>query len=222
MQTIQDHFRTCNRKTVVNIFVNKYILTDTILLLENRDRMVSEIIDTTKDKLNGLIDRIISSDVERQNEMILLAAHCTKGITFPLVKRSEIDKDKVQSYSYILDRIDKAAGYLVADTYLTMYYLSDLLADFLFTVSWTGYNQERLEKEIKNLEEAINELRDPDNFMSYEEFSEAIEETAGLELKKQDPKQKEAWFELICRESEYDKTCLDIELEKLRGFLDEA
>ena len=129
----------------------------------------------------------------------------------------------MQSYGYEFVPFEKAVTYYVADTYLTQYELNELLAEFLYEISWTGYEQEHLEETLASLDRSIEETKrhknDPDYFMSHEEFIRRLEESLGIELEKTDPEQEEAWHEVIKHVSEYNVKCQKIEIAKLKKLL---
>ena len=111
----------------------------------------------------------------------------------------------------------------MADTYLTQYEINDLLVDFLYESSWTGFEHEELEDMIKDLEERSKEADehkdDPNYFMSSEELLKRLEKEGNFEFEKKDAKQEEAYKKLVKHIIEYDRTCRVIELQKLKDKL---
>lgn len=221
MKTIQEHLRTCDRGSVIGIFIDQHILSNTAVLLSNKDRTVREIIENSKKRLNDLIDRLIAIEPKDTGERdILMVAHSSQDdIRIMLLSEKDILEGRRIPYCYSYLSFAETLGFLVADTYLTQYYLNELIAEYLFEVTWTGYDQEYLEDEIRDIAEAVEESGDTEKCFTEEEFRKNLEESFGFEFEARDPKEEEAWRKLIRSEAKYDSECLKIEIEKIKGDL---
>ncbi len=77
-----------------------------------------------------------------------------------LVYFSELKEKGVEAedYSYTLCSFKQIAGFMVADTKLTQDNLLTLMTDVLYEASFCGYTEEERKKEIRDFEEACNEV----------------------------------------------------------------
>lgn len=77
-----------------------------------------------------------------------------------LVHYSELKEKGVEAedYSYTLCSFKQIAGFMVADTKLTQDNLLALMTDVLYEASFCGYTEEERKKEIRDFEEACNEV----------------------------------------------------------------
>lgn len=77
-----------------------------------------------------------------------------------LVYLSELKEKGVEAedYSYTLCSFKQIAGFMVADTKLTQDNLLTLMTDVLYEATFSGYTEEDKEKEIREFEEACNEV----------------------------------------------------------------
>jgi len=217
METIQEKLRHCDREAVIGLFIHKYVLSSPLCLLEMRDMTIDEITEYYHFEINGLIDRIINADIKPNGDFVFIVIHCCEldgeDIWVQLIKTSDLDRDGFKvSYGYSLESYEVTAGYPVADTCLTDFYIDDLLAEYLHEVSLTGFQQERLQKVIDRIDKAINE---PGKTYTHEEVIEKLK-GFGYETEEPDPEQQKAYRKLMAEIGEYNERCQEIELEKLR------
>lgn len=232
MKTIQEYLKTCDRKKVIDIYINKYTFG---LIKERRvnfNLTISQIAERQQEELNRLIDRLIAIDPAKDNdseEWILMTVHCaeTEGedLDHILVRESDVFDDclkRVDSYAFDLTPFATAAGYYVADTYLTQYYISELIAYYLFEVSSTGYEQEKLEQTVKDLDKALREIENGHTKgFSIEEFEKELEEEYGLQFEEEDPRVESARKDYYRERVKYSEYCRTTEIGKLRELLKE-
>lgn len=226
MKTIQEYLKTCNKDNIAQIFFSNYILGDDITLLELKNITISEIEAGIYNKVKELIERLINTNPSVDDPHILLAVHSTEptDIRAMLVNQQEVLEDEdAASYSYEFCEFEEVVGYYVADTYLTQHYIEEVIADFLFHVSVTGFDHEHLQSSIERIEASLRECQehqdDPDYFFSHEEVIKHLEEQLGIKPEEKDPKQEEAKNQYTIAKAKYDSTCKKIEIEKLRSEL---
>jgi len=196
-----------------------------------RDKTIGEIIDRQKEKLNGLIDRLIAIEpapAKKGERWILMTVHCSEtdlgeDISHILVSEKDVmDKslDWVTPYGYEFTEHQEIVNYYVADNYLTQHYLEDLIVDFLFESSFTGYEQEGLQEILDDIDKSKEEIENGTaKLHSWEEVKKEFEEH-GFEFEKKDPVQEAVWKEYIQDVCEYNRVCQQVEVRKLREALE--
>lgn len=231
MKTIQEYLKECNRKDVINSYIYKYVFNNELMNKKYKNVTCGEIIKKYTDKLNSYIDKLIRMEPKQDNSdiWILVTTHVSENlyhddIEHLLIKKSDLFSNKkiedIESFSYTLTDFEEILSFYVADTYLTQYNITDLIADFLYESSWTGFNHEVLKKEINRLQESINEIENEKNrLIPAEEFFNELEEKYGFEFERKDKKQEEAYHKYLEHCNKYNKKCKKIELEKLKKEL---
>lgn len=230
MRTIQEYLKECDRESIINGYIYEHAFSPISCMDENnRNRTLGEIIDYYREKLNGLIDKLISIEpVKTDERWILMAYHQTEDefgdIAYSLFKESDLDKEGlITTYAYEFSPFEETVGFYVADNYLTQYELDNLIIDYLYEVSWNGFDQEYLEERIDEIitsyEDAEKHKDDENYFVSFDDVKEKIKEEFGFELEKKDPEQEKAWHELLKHQMEYNILCQRIEVEKLKETL---
>lgn len=229
MRTIQQYLKECDRSAIINGYIYKYAFGWELMGSEYKDITCGEIVEKYKRTLNDYIDKLINiTPLKNDKEMILMAYHSGEDddVLFSLFKKEDImdeSLDYVTSYGYEFTEFEEVVGYYVADTYLTQYSINDLILDYLYETSWTGFNHERLQEDVDKLKEATEKAKthkdDPDYFISAEEMFKSIEEEFGFEREKKDPGQETAWRKYIQCTAEYNTECRNIEIRKLRDLL---
>lgn len=219
--TIQEAIRNCNRKNVIDAYIYKYAFNNYELCINDYDDItVGEIKNRLRKHLNEVMDRICNATPKpSEDREILMAVHTVESefaidVDFNLYKADELMDDKYQSYGYEFTPLEETLNFEVANTYLTNYYLNELIATYLFEVTWTGWNQEHLEEEVNEITESAKEVEEhPERLVEWD--SEKFREE--FELEKEDPKQQRAWRKLIKQQGEYSLKCIEIEVKKWRA-----
>lgn len=228
MRTIQEYLKECNRDNVIESFLYKYTFSGSLLWRNNKDLTINEIIEQERVALNGLIDRLIEIKPKKSDDgevWILMTIHCAEtdlgdDTANILVRQSDVmneDLEWVTSYGYEFTPHEEAARFYVADTYLTQHYVEDLIVDYLYETSFTGYQQEGLKETLDRLNESIDDSKN-NGTCETKDFSEFLEED-GYGFERKDPAQEKAWRDYIRHCIDYNKKCMEIEIGKLREML---
>lgn len=204
---------------------------------ELAERTVKELMEAQSYNIGKMIDNMIELTPEPSEdgeEYIFFVRHCIGRGEFEtedmvLAKKSEIldeSIDYVQGYSYVFDTHAQMMGYKVAETYLTKYYLYDLLADFLYESSCFGTDQHALAEEREKLEEANKEAKDETTeYVTREEAKEELFGDLGFEEEKRIPEEEEAYWtafkDIGYRAYEYNKLASQLEVELIRKIIEE-
>lgn len=235
MKTIQEYLKVCNRKEIIESYIYKYVFTQDLMNKKNKKITIGEVIEKYEDILNKYIDKLISINVKLDDSetWILLTTHAANifnddDLAHLLISKNELFYTKkledIDTYGYEFSDFEEILGYYVADTYLTQYYLTDLIVTFLYESSWTGFNHEDLEKEKKNFEDAIKEIDiqegNFENYKSIDEFYKELEENFDFEFEKKDARQEKEYNKYLQHCAHYNKTCRKIELEKLKKLIE--
>ena len=220
MKKIQHYLKTCDRKSVIDAFLYKHAFSYSSLMSEKlKDVTIGEYVDRVSQNVSDLIDRLISIEPAQDDEWVLMAVHNPSeddDVIFNLYKIEDLyNNDRPQSYSYAFDKFENALSFFVADNYLTQYYIEDLIVDFLFEVSWTGYEQEELDSVLEELDETMEDIKEnPDRLIPLEEGLKEL--GLDFELEVRDEKEEEAWKEYIKDSVKYADICRKIEIEKFK------
>ena len=165
LKTIQEHLKEFDRESLVNAYCYKYAPSLNNPYLE--DRKVSEIRERLKEKINESIEYLCSvKTTEKDGPCFLLAYHILnpmdliENILFTMIPYSEMKKDILSGYSFILSSTEEIMGYYVSDAYTTQYHLEDLLIWFLYEATFFGYQRENVEEEAEELERRHQEIED--------------------------------------------------------------
>ena len=226
MKTIQEYLKECNREKIINTYIFKHVFGHQMMSEKYKNITCGEIAEKYKTELNNYIDRLLGISPKKEEETwILMVVHATEteynsDIRFLLVKQSDVLKEPLDEfitpYGYFNLEFEEILGFYVADTYLTQYYLEDLIVDFLYESSWTGFKHEQLQEMTDSLNEGMEEEGE---LYTIEELEKELEEKFGIEFEKKDKEQEEAFNLLFKQQAEYNRKCEMIEIKKLRKLL---
>lgn len=232
MKTIQDYLKTCDRQAVIGSFIYNYAFRPLSLMKDGiRNKTIDEIRTRIEENLNKFIDKLINITPEPiPDTFIFLACHCPDtgdgDIRFNLYKVSEILNYKggyLIPTGYNLMPVEQVLSFLVADNYLTQYHINGLIVDFLYEMTFYGFDQKHREAALKELEESAKEAEEnrdnPNYYITHEELMAKIEKDYGIELEKHDERQEKALRVFYKAQSEYYTYCCQIEIEKLKELL---
>ena len=127
----------------------------------------------------------------------------------------EEDLSKVETYAYEFTEQKEALGFLVADTKLTQDNIMDVVVDFLYEISFFGYEQKQLAKEIKKLDEAMKESEEHPERLERVDLDKMFE-GSGIPVEEIYPEEREKEKAVHLAEFEYSEYCKMIELERIK------
>ena len=221
MKTIQQYFREANADELANGYLFAHPISIDPSTTVSPDLTISDAYNHMRERILGLIERIRTVEVTPDSDDWVFFVHHipehdgeNTAVAYAKVK-DVLDTDNcVESYAYEFSPIAETAGALVADTYLTMRNLDDILLDYLFESSFFGFEQESLPDAIAQLDEALTDS-------DLRPMSELYDEL-GWEPEKHDTDERAAWHELIEAEATYSKTAKMIEQHKVAELLRES
>lgn len=233
MKTIQQHLREADRKKLVDALAYEQ-LGDKLMLLEMRDWPVSEIQNRYKERMNDLIDHLISMNVTPSDHMMFYiceAASFDRGFdqrdkAMNLIDVSEIRKD-IDASGYGCEFADwqESLGYMVADNKLTQDYLTDLLMQYLEEVSFFGMDPARRTERLNEVRQSLDQSMldaENDKGVPAEEFMKQMANKYGWPIKEKDQRQDELKGKMIEAEMEYLRYCHRRERQRiLNGLVDQ-
>ena len=241
MRTIQEILKTCDRKRLLDTYDYTFpVKSSPMMSPEVMDMSIADLLERRHANLSRMIDRMISLEPEltEDGEFIMFAHKILDvgpndlddlDVTFVNARRSHLLKDPppdfIVSNGYEFLEHKYLMSIKVAETYLTRYYLYDLLADFLHEASFFGCDQQYLEEEKKKLDDAIEDMeKHPESLKTLDEdFWRGMFEENGWEYEERDPAEKEAYniaFRKVADASiEYNTLCNRLEAEKVRKLL---
>lgn len=154
MKTIQQYLKECDRETIANDYVYKYLFDHDLIDPKYDHIMIRDLKERTKREIYSLIDRLIGFEPEfGEDRDILLIVHYSglnswdDDISAELVHESEVmsGAEEIKIYDYSFTTHSKMVSFYVADTYLTQHYLNELIVSFLHEALIMGPEQEHLE-----------------------------------------------------------------------------
>ena len=218
MKTVQTYLREADREDLLeSIAYDELYNMD--LLLEYPDKTVSEIRNAIKERMNGLIEYLISLEAVPSDHDVLYMTEATyfdkqynhESYSLCLINLKEIRRDiNADSYAFELSDWAETLGYLVADNKLTLDYMTELLTQYLRKISYFGIDPEAHRKRVKEvheeLEESIKEIKEG-RITSAGESIEMFKRKHGLPIDEKDPRQDALRSKAIEAENRYSRYC---------------
>lgn len=226
MKTIQQTLKELNTEEVIDYYFSRYPIKLFGDLNEKwDDKTVAECRKHGHDTVKGLIDKILSMEA-KQNEKnhILFCSKCIQDRSCHDIEDYLVDMDElmnaktvseISTYAYEYEKLEDTVGYFVADTAFTQNNLMDLVTSYLFESSFFGYKQENLEKERQLLNDAIEECEDTSKMRSFSTLEELYEDL-GITPEEAYPEEEEKRSKYHDAVVEYNKYCMEMELERLK------
>ena len=229
MKTIQYYLKECDREAIANHYIYNYLFDSQLMDSKYNEITINELKERMKNRIFSLIERLTEMEPESDDDRgILMVVHTSGLYTWDnddictvLVRETEVMSDAaedVQIYDYSMTTHAGMISFYVADTYLTQYYLNDLIIQFLHEALFLGIEQEHMEALIKELERGVDESNRHE-YSSVDAVFKEMEERFGFKLEVHDKRQEKAERKLIRQRNEYDVLCRKIEVEKLRDAL---
>ena len=160
MKTVQEYLCDLDEDRLIETYL--YIHPIQFEELNNVDLSVAEIIEKYKTKLHKYIDRLRTLPIKRTDTAGIFYVHriIKDGMNdqdYCMIDLNELLEKGYDApdYSYIFTEQSEIMGWQVADTWLTQYYIYELIADVMFEASFFGYEQEHLEEEKNSLKKAM-------------------------------------------------------------------
>jgi len=228
MKTIQEYLKECDREAIANHYIYNYLFDSGIMDPKYNEITICDLKERMKNRIFRLIERLTEMEPEPDDERgILMVVHSSgldtwndDDVSAVLVRESEVmsDTEDVQTYDYAMTTHARMVSLYVADTYLTQYYLNDLIIQFLHEALFLGPEQEHLPELMEELKRGVDESN-RHVYSSVDDVFKEMEERFGFKLEVHDKRQEKAERKLIRQRNEYDVLCRKIEVEKLRDAL---
>ncbi|MBQ9210414.1 MAG: hypothetical protein IJ153_01835 [Clostridia bacterium] len=199
MKTVQEHLREADRIGLLDAVAYDTIC-NSLLLLEYPDNTIAEIQDASKERMNDLIEHLLSIEAVPTDHMVLYMVPATSfdrqlnhdERSLCLIDLNEVRNDIYSaSYAFELTAWTETLGYLVADNKLTQDYITDLLKQYLHEISFFGadpeLHREEVEKVNTELDQAMKEI-DEGHIIPAEDVFEELRKEHGLPLDEKDEK----------------------------------
>ncbi len=168
MKTVQEYLQALDIEELTDSYLAiPYIRREMTELLRKESTLTGKRIwNLFREKIREYIGYMRTTPVETSEDpAILYVYEVLEGDVrdkywHGLVYLSELNDKGVEAedYSYTLCTHKQVAGFLVADTKLTQENLLALMTDVLYEASFSGYTEEDVAKEIRDFEEACNEV----------------------------------------------------------------
>ena len=233
MKTVQEHIKECDREEIINKYLQTYSASVYMEWDEDGWSMSWEEWEQQyRLKINELIDSIISVDPKTSDDKwILITTHAVPeylylfhdimrrsvndGITHRLVNEAELlarSLEQVADYDFWDSSIEVIASLYVADTYLTRYFLDDLLTFVLGKAAVHGFRKECV-IETRSIHEQIIDGNYPGKYdLNYEPLDDHMPDN-------EDPRQWGVYYRYVDACAEADIKFRTIEYGILKELL---
>ncbi len=228
MKTIQQVIREHDSKSIERAYFYKYpIELDELNGFE--DITLGKIKERISKRIQDFIERLRTLEVEnRHDEQSVLFVYkaqsdeASLGKEVGLLHAGELmqkdDLTDVQTYAYEFTEQKEALGFFVADTKLTQDNIMDVIVQFLYEISFFGYEQERLDQEKDELEKSIREIEEHPERLKKLDFDE-IRKKYGLHKDEEYPEEHEKKNKFYEAAMDYANYCMCIEMERIKNIL---
>ena len=169
MKTIQQVLRRLDSEEIEKAYFHSHPITLFDINKKFDDITIGECKEMASARFQGFLNNLINMETEGSQEepnILIIYKMNNDGISevyeVGLTGLKDIGKvndiSKVQTYGYEYTRQREALGFFVADTKTTQDNIMDVVVDFLYNISFCGYDPITQEEEIKKLEESILEF----------------------------------------------------------------
>ena len=228
MKTIQQILKETDHKSIEAA----YFYEHSINLWEVKnydDTTIGEFNSHISSRFQGFLDRLCMMDVEMDHEkqgILFVYKSQTDdvmlGEAVGLVFADELmetdDLSELPKYTYEFNAQKEALSFLVSDNKLTQDNIMDVIIDFLYEMSFFGYEQERLDEEITKLEKSIKESEEhPERLVRFDH--EQFCKKHGIPIKEVYPEEDEKKSKFYEAGMEYTRYCIVIELQRIKDSL---
>ena len=232
MKTVKDYLNEIDANRLVSTFIYNYP-SDEVDLLQYKKMTIEDYRNNEEKALHAFIDRLKNMEPVKpeDDDMHIFFAYRSEGdgddgIGFGMV----IGKDLIEkgtdanTYFCMFTKQEEIVGYYVAETDLTQHNIYDLLAFIMRESSSFGFKQERLEKTIQELEDAIDERKNhPESARNAREVFKELREKLGEDYYEDEESDdlKELRYKIVEAQINYRKYSIKEELGILIGKLAE-
>jgi len=223
MRKIQDYLVEADIDRLIDHYFSKYPIKLSAvpdhLSAEEARAVARRNVETYIERLRGLI--IEPSDDGRNYILFSHHSYEEEGLsTSSLVCVEELLTEGVEAktYSYIMDAQETIMGFYVGENEFTQRHLDELLAEVLYEASFFGFNQEKRQQTIRELDETIKEY---ENGSGESIDMEDLWAELGLEWEERDETERELYHAVTKAIYEYNEHMkrkeLQAVLDRLQG-----
>ncbi|WP_267202603.1 DUF6557 family protein [Limosilactobacillus kribbianus] len=156
--TVYQAFKHAKHKVLINMYLDKYIQPRTLEKYGHK---------ACKKQLKKYLKYILKQKprvTEDDSNYVFFVSHKLDNDLLMVSPRFNLQRaDQLgamyPTYGYELTPMAETLGYLIIKTWRTKYYMNELLVDIMYEMSWFGYRQEGLKKEIHQLKKADKEIK---------------------------------------------------------------
>ena len=230
MKTVKDYLNEIDANRLVSTFLYNYP-SDEVDLLQYKKMTIEDYRNNEEKALHAFIDRLKNMEPVKpeDDDMHIFFAYRSEGdgddgIGFGMVTGKElIEKGAdANTYSCMFTKQEEIVGYYVAENELTQHNINDLLAFILRESSSFGFMQERLEKTIQELKDAIDKHENhPEASRSAKEVFKELNEILGKDYYEDEESDdlKELRYKIVDAQVNYRKYSIKEELGIIIGNL---
>lgn len=218
MRTIQEYLKEIDHEQLINAYL--YVYPINFARISNEKLKIKEVKHLVKEKLHEYIQRLQLLEVEAskdgKNYVLFVHKMYKDGYAdeaYSLVCLQELLEkgDQAETYAYEFTKQAEIMGFLVSDADYTQKHIEGLLIDVLYEASFFGYEQQDLDKEIRSLEAAIENIKEgKEKFYMFDELQKEI----NLKEEKDDMADQ-LMHQVINAVYEYDQYCKKNEIRVL-------
>ena len=139
-----------------------------------------------------------------------------------ILKAESFDYDSFNTYDFSLAPRNEAMSFLVSDNKLTQDNLMKLVVEFLWEISFYGYDEEDVKREAEELDRRFKSFEEhPEKGRPAEEVFEALRVKHGLPKEEIYPEEEAFKDRKTVAVMEYNQYCRAVELKRIRDYLRE-
>lgn len=232
MKTVKEYLNEIDANRLVSTFLYNYP-SDEVDLLQYKKMTIEDYRNNEEKALHAFIDRLKNMEPVKpeDDDMHIFFAYRSEGdgddgIGFGMVIGKDLTEKgtDANTYSCMFTKQEEIVGYYVAENDLTQHNIYDLLAFIMRESSSFGFKQERLEKTIQELEDAIDERKNhPESARNAREVFKELREKLGEDYYEDEESDdlKELRYKIVEAQINYRKYSIKEELGILIGKLAE-
>ena len=229
MKTIQEVIRGMNPDEIERAYFFRHPVKYDELREDLSDKTVWDLRKRRRERFLGFVDSLMSitpKPFDGKQGILFLTKTDRKDERFDLclIQQDELltadvlDHENVPSYAYEITPREDAMSYLVADNKLTQAHLMTVVIEFLWEISFFGYDEEDVRKEAEELRKSIEEAETLEA-QPVDDFFEEMEKECGWTKEEVYPREKELKNAICAANTAYYDYCREIELVRIKEYL---
>lgn len=229
MKTIQEVIRGMNPDVIERAYFFQHPVKYDELRENLNDKTVGELRKMRSELFRGFVESLLSltpKPLDGKQEILFLTKTDRRDERYELclIHQDELlsanlpGHECVESYAFELTPREEAMSFLVADNKLTQDHLTTVVIEFLWEISFFGYDEESVRKEAEELKKSLEEA-ETHKGRPADEFFEEMREKYGWPKEEVYSREKELKDAIYEADRAYYDYCRGIELTRIKEHL---